>query len=214
MPDLSTEPTSVSAEAVMRMLYNVGGAGQYAIVYAEIAEAIARASTSDPLFPAQKAGSEMTACILVALAWHRSKFAPYANTGRYVGLYQIRPPSYPVIPFSSLAIPREASLIAIDLIRESFVRCRTLLWSERLAWLHDLGATDGPVTTEITRARSDLAKRSTLTMSLARNIFEKTFGSKYPASSDFAGSSSAPQPRRPQLPARAALKRATITSKT
>lgn len=103
--------------------------------YAEVAEAITQAANHDPLFPEDKDGCRKTAAILVALAWHESRFQPnvVGDHGRSFGLYQIQPPTAKV-PSNVLTNPRTASYIAVDLIRQSFQACAKRPFEERLSW--------------------------------------------------------------------------------
>lgn len=103
--------------------------------FPEIATAISTASNHDPLFPHRKEGCAATAAVLVAIAWHESNFRPNAvgDNGESLGLYQIQPPTAK-IDGKLLLIPRNASYVAIDLVRTSFRQCKDKPWEERLSW--------------------------------------------------------------------------------
>jgi len=107
---------------------------EVAINQGEISTAIASAATQDPLFEGELGGYK-TAALLVALARHESGFRKdiLGDHGRSVGLYQIQPPTARV-NLHLLTLPRDASFVAIDLIRQSFHACRTLPIWDRLAW--------------------------------------------------------------------------------
>lgn len=122
----------VSEANVITMLYNLEPYGSHVPAYGEIAAAMTKASNEDPLFPEHEAGCEVTACILMALAYQASHFHP--NLIREgMGLYQISPPS-PDLDGSLLLVPVNASFIALDLVRQSFRRCEERPWFERLSW--------------------------------------------------------------------------------
>jgi hypothetical protein len=121
---------AIGQHIVLAMLRTLAPSSMYAHAFPEIAEAIATASNHDPLFPRRKDGCARTASILVAIAWHESRFHPNAVYNGSFGLYQIRPPS-PELSAKILLLPRDASYVAIDLIRTSFTRP----WGERSAWL-------------------------------------------------------------------------------
>ena len=127
----------VTGVQVMKLLYKFRGNDAAIRSYGEISEAIARASTEDPLFPHVAEGSEMTAAILVAVAWHESRFTRDAvgDQGKSFGLYQIQPPSGRVNS-KMLTVAREATFIAIGLIRDSIQHClsKGRDWREALAW--------------------------------------------------------------------------------
>lgn len=125
----------VSQTAVLAMLRLLAPSSAYGYAFPEVAAAISTAANHDPLFPHRKDGCELTAAILVGLAWHESRFHPNAvgDRGKSFGLYQIQPPTANV-DGKLLLIPRNASYVAIDLIRTSFQRCDGRPWDERLTW--------------------------------------------------------------------------------
>lgn len=85
-------------------------------------------------------------------------------------------PSIPKVPHGRLAIPSQSALVAVDLIRTSFDRCRTLPWSSRLAWLHELGkpgtSYDAPVTSVTDQ---NVVMQSAISLFFAKELFEKYF---------------------------------------
>jgi hypothetical protein len=105
--------------------------------FGEISEAMAIAATQDPLFPELEEGSRLTAAMLVAVAWHESRFQRSAvgDHGRSFGLYQIQPNTHR-IDMKLLTLPRTASLVAIDLMHKSVAWCfkQGRPWREMLAW--------------------------------------------------------------------------------
>lgn len=127
----------VTDTQVQKMLYKFRGSFEAIRGYGEISVAIANASTQDPLFPHVEEGSELTAAILVAVAWWESRFIPSAvgDNGKSFGLFQIQPPSSK-INSKMLTVPREAAFVAIDLIRQSIKHCieKKRDWREALAW--------------------------------------------------------------------------------
>lgn len=116
--------------AMMRLQPNA----PWVATYSETAEAIAKASSEDPLF-AGDAGPKKTAAVLVALAYFESNFNPNAigDQGKSFGLFQIQPPTAK-IDASLLQLPRNAAYVAIDLIRTSFSVCKDQPFAEKLAW--------------------------------------------------------------------------------
>jgi len=130
----------ISGSAVIAMLYHLSPNSPYVPQYGEISEAIARASTEDPLFPHRPDGAEWTAAILVALAFHESNCSPnlVGGCGAYFGLWQIAPPT-PQLNAGLLLIPRTASYIAIDLIRKSFTAARGKGIEHGLSWFVSMG---------------------------------------------------------------------------
>lgn len=157
----------VSEVAVLAMLNNLEPYGSHVPAYGEISAAMAKASNEDPLFPQHEAGSEVTACILVALAHQESRFHPnvIGDKGKSFGLYQIQPPTAKV-DGSLLLIPVNASFVAVDLIRQSFSHCSARPWPERLSWyVASNGCPSHPV----------IVKKSMERLILAQELFRKHF---------------------------------------
>jgi len=125
----------VTATWVLGIMYEMEPATPWIFTYGETADAIAEASNSDPLYKNDKEGAIRTASLLIALAWHESRFQPnvVGDHGRSLGLFQIQPPTAHV-DGSLLLLPRSAALIAIDLIRSSFKACAKHPVKERMAW--------------------------------------------------------------------------------
>lgn len=166
-----TDPTGevrvVRTDVVVRILDGLGGALPWRSTFPEVAAAIARAATDDPILPDRADGAELTASLLVAASWEASRFEPHDNAYGRVGLYRIRPPPFPTMP-NQLVMPRSASLVAIDLMRTSFDACVSMPWADRLAWYYDLG------TDHKAPSRSALA-RSRRVLDHARRIFLRCF---------------------------------------
>jgi hypothetical protein len=139
---------SIDSPLVMKVLYSVE---PYCPHHGEISEAITGAANADPLFPDRFDGCFRTAAILVALAWLTSRFRPniVGNNGTTFGLYGIRPPASDAngkaITTNMLSNPRDASYIAIDLIRESMRKDCGRTWEERLFGYWDAQAHDSPM---------------------------------------------------------------------
>lgn len=159
---------TVSVVSVLTMMRFLQPFSLHAPQYPEIATAIATASNHDPLFPHRKDGCERTAAILVAIAWHESRFHPNANgdNGQSLGLFQIQPPTARV-DGKLLLLPRTASYIAIDLIRTSFQKCEQRPWGDKLVWYAASGhiCIDHPVINKQSRDR----------MATADRVFKKVF---------------------------------------
>jgi len=93
-----------------------------------------------------------------------------------MGLYRI--PSPPTrIRANLLALPRTASLVAIDLMRTSFTACARMPWSERLAWYFDVGTSHVAPSAEATR-------RSSRVLTHARDLYLRYFGDARDSFSD------------------------------
>jgi len=126
----------ISGSLLMKTLYAVE---PYSIHHGEVSEAIANAANQDPLFPDREDGCLRTAAILVAIAFCTSRFNTnlVGSNGKAFGLYQIKPPPKDVngkiITTNMLTNARDASFIAIDLIRESMFACADRPWEERLS---------------------------------------------------------------------------------
>lgn len=156
----------VTPGRIMALLYSVAGSPIWARYFPEIAAAIANASNTDPVFPGTLQGSEATACLLVADGWDSSRLHPYLIRGSRFGLYQIKPPIEPQLPARALTVPWTASLLAVDLIRNSVAACTDLPWEERLGWYKDLGRVAGPALPS--------RKPSTLACDASRRILRHT----------------------------------------
>lgn len=127
----------VSEKIVISMLYFLAPNSPYIEKYGEISAAIAKAANEDPLFPHHGGGAEMTASILVALAYKESSFhqSVIGDKGKSFGLFQIQlPTAGPRIKANILLQPMSASKVAVDLIRRSFQQCEHRNWYERLSW--------------------------------------------------------------------------------
>jgi len=164
---LMWKAVAIGSARVMSMLYGLEPMGPHVPNYGEISEAIATAATEDPLFPGREDGSELTAAILVALAWHESRFHPNAvgDNGRSFGLFQIQPPTSQT-KAELLLLPRTASYIAIDLIRKSFIACQKRTWSEALSWyVASNGCPTHPV----------IVRKSMERMTTAKSVFLRFF---------------------------------------
>ena len=160
---------AVSNAAIMAMLYQLEPMSPHVPRYGEVARAIEKASNQDPLFPHHEAGSQATAAILVALAWHETRFHPnlVGDNGKSFGLFQIQPPTAKLTA-NILLQPLTAAFIAIDLIRTSFAHCHDRPWTERLSWYIASGngcRDPHPV----------VVKKSMSRLMMAENLFRKHF---------------------------------------
>jgi hypothetical protein len=128
---------AISSSMLMGTLYKID---PYNPNHSEIAEAIASAANQDPLFPHREDGCLRTACLLIAIAQIASSFSTnlIGDQGKRFGLYQIKPPKTDMngktITINMLNSARDSSLIAIDLIRTSMMKCKDRPWEERLAY--------------------------------------------------------------------------------
>lgn len=135
-PQAPFRAVPISSSLLMKALYKLD---PYNRNHSEISSAIAEAANQDPLFPFREDGCLRTACLLLAIAFSSSRLSTnlIGNSGTTFGLYQIRPPKTDVngkvITVNLLNSARDASLIAIDLIRTSMFRCKDRPWTQRLS---------------------------------------------------------------------------------
>jgi hypothetical protein len=166
-------PRPVSPATIMRMLYALGSTHDWRVTYPETAAGIAEAAGQDPLLT-NESGAEITASLLVAVAFEASRLDPYSHGGGRVGLFRIRPPTYPRPEPNVLLLPRSAALVAIDLMRTSFSTCVRMPWEKRLAWFFDLG-------TPNTAPSGSALRRSSEVMRHGKQIFLRYFKPKFAA---------------------------------
>ena len=171
----------IGGAAVLAAMYSLEPFSPYVPSYQESSEAIALASTEDPLWPTRPDGSARTAAILVALAWHGSRFHPNLvdRDKGTMGLFGIRPPN-PHISANMLLLPRTAAYVAIDLVRES---CRALwakTWYERLSHMLGKKESEGEANEEKMKAMLESMRR----MSTADQILPKLSSRLLPAPSE------------------------------
>lgn len=165
---------SVDPGVVVTMLY--GFPASYVAIrdYGEIGPGIARAATSDPLFPSRHEGAEATACLLVAWAWEATRFMKASAPSPSLGIYALRPP--PGARGSTAMIAHEASLAAIDRMRESMRFSVGRVWCERLApFVAECRGEQGPT--------PRVLEESFRVATLAAGLLERYF----PSSGKFAG---------------------------
>ena len=169
--DVTFKARPVNGPQVMKMLYTFNAPTTEIRDFPEISEAIATAATQDPIFPEIEEGAEMTAAMLVALAWHESRFRRSAigDNGRSFGLYQIQPGVHKV-EIKLLTLPRTASAVAIDIMRQSVKWCinHKRPWREALAWYaasSDAGA-----------KHPKIVAQSIARMETAANVYVVAFG--------------------------------------
>lgn len=126
---------AIAATLVLKIMNTIAPFGAHVPRYGEISEAITLAANQDPLFPEQVDGCARTAAVLLAISYHETRWNPalMGDNGKSFGLYQIQPPTAKVSG-NLLLNPRDASFIAIDLVRQSMFQCRARPWQERLSW--------------------------------------------------------------------------------
>lgn len=162
---------------VIVMLLSLGAAaGPAAKAFPDVAAGISRAANRDPLFSDQVIGAEMTACILTAYAYVRSRFNPYSGNRDSVGLYRLRAPYYPRVRAESLMHPESASLILTDLIRSSIKACKDRPAAERLGWVLALQYQRGDVDMSCRHVPPDAFEESRGILVLAKKLHESHFG--------------------------------------
>jgi hypothetical protein len=108
---------------------------RWAETYPLTAAAIADASVRHPVFKGED-GAKKTAAMLVAWAYHESRFDPRAlgDHGTALGLFQIHSSTVPDVPKDELFDPDRASVVARDLMLQSFRICSAFPLEERGGW--------------------------------------------------------------------------------
>jgi len=146
----------------------------------ECCDAIARASTVDPIFPDEPAGSEATAAILVAIAWEASRFSPYTRQGPFLGLFRMRPPVNPPVTADMFLLPHPAALHAVDLARTSMAICasRERPTGEGLGLFRELGRSPGPADLRRMKPGPEALAWSRRAVALSRRLFRERLGPK------------------------------------
>lgn len=117
----------------------------WASTYEQTATAIAEAAQDSPVFMGEK-GASRTAALLVAVAWHESRFDQQAlgdcTAGKPKtrtacaswGLFQMNKHNFVVPGEFALGDPAIASREALRMVRISFRVCRGRPLDEQLAW--------------------------------------------------------------------------------
>lgn len=125
---------SVPVTWVVALLTALEPAAPWSDTFEKTAEAIARVSSTEPLFPVDARGEERTATLLVSLAWYESRFKPSAKSknGRWYCLYQVDKGHF-ADPEKALSDPELCTRTAVRLLRESLNRCKARAPDDRLA---------------------------------------------------------------------------------
>ena len=125
---------SVPVAWVVGLLASLEPTAPWSNTYEKTAEAIARASESEPLFAVDDRGEERTATLLVALAWYESRLKPSAKSqnGRWYCLYQVDKSYFPDAE-KALTDPEMCTRTAIKLLRRSLELCKARAPDDRLA---------------------------------------------------------------------------------
>lgn len=126
---------SIPVSWVVGLLAALEPNAPYRSTYEKTAEAIARVSESEPLFPVEEEGEERTATLLVSLAWYESRLRPDAKSknGRWYCLYQLEKGWLPNAK-QSLVDPEMCTRAAVKVIRQSMTTCKSRPLTERLAY--------------------------------------------------------------------------------
>jgi hypothetical protein len=125
---------SVPVAWVVGLLAALEPTAPWSNTYEKTAEAIARVSESEPLFPVDDRGEERTATLLVAIAWYESRLKPSARSknGRWYCLYQLDK-SYLPDADKALSDQEMCTRAAVKILRKSLEMCKTRMPDERLA---------------------------------------------------------------------------------
>jgi hypothetical protein len=124
---------SVPVQWVVSLLVALQPQAPWRPTYEKTAEAIAKAAESDPVFDTDH-GDEKTAALLVAIAYHESRFKPDAKSanGQYYCLYQIDK-RHLAEPDKALSDPEVCTLAALKIVRDSLAKCSKHPEGDRLA---------------------------------------------------------------------------------
>ncbi|MBS2013680.1 MAG: transglycosylase SLT domain-containing protein [Deltaproteobacteria bacterium] len=125
---------SVPATWVMSLLVALEPSTPWRATYEKTAEAIAKVAESEPLFAEEK-GDQRTAALLVAIAWHESRFKPNAKSSnnQWFCLYQIDRRHLGPEPEKALNDQEACSRAAVQIIKGSLAKCKARPAEERLA---------------------------------------------------------------------------------
>ena len=125
---------SIPVSWVVGLLAALEPSAPWSNTYEKTAEAIARVSESEPLFPVEERGEERTATLLVAIAWYESRLKPSAmsKNGRWYCLYQLDK-SYLPDAKKALSDPEMCTRAAVKILRKSLSMCKSRAPDERLA---------------------------------------------------------------------------------
>jgi hypothetical protein len=117
---------------VLSLMINLQPLAPWRESYPDTATAIARASSTFPVFEGAY-GAKRTAALLVSLAWFESRFDPQAkgDHGASLGLFQINGSHAKSI---ELLEPAWAPYHALSLIKRSFEVCHAQPVDDRLSW--------------------------------------------------------------------------------
>ncbi len=127
-------PMSVPVAWVVGLLAALEPTAPWSDTYEKTAEAIARASESEPLFAPEDRGEERTASLLVSMAWYESRLKPNAKSrnGKWYCLFQLGKGYLPNAE-KSLTDTEMCTRAALKQIRRSFDLCKKRAVEERLA---------------------------------------------------------------------------------
>lgn len=125
---------SIPVSWVVGLLAALEPQSPFRATYEKTAEAIARVSESEPLFPVDEEGEERTATLLVSLAWYESRFQPNARSrnGRWYCLYQLEKGWLPDAK-ASLSDQEMCTRAAVKVVRRSLEACQSRPLNDRLA---------------------------------------------------------------------------------
>ena len=139
-----TAALALTPEWVLDKMEKLEPRSPWGYTFPETATAISEAANDMPLSTSPD-GAHRTAAILIAIAYHESRFNPVVigDGGKSFGLYQIQTGAAPGLVANALLLPRDASRVAISLIRTSFRVCGGMPWTEKLGWYASGGMTCG-----------------------------------------------------------------------
>ncbi|MEZ4262740.1 MAG: transglycosylase SLT domain-containing protein [Polyangiaceae bacterium] len=121
------------ASWILTLMVALQPAAPWRASYDKTAAAFAEAATSDPLFAGERAEAR-TGALLVALAWHESRFNPRAVASkRFMCLFQIDR-VHLADPERALRDPADCTRAAMRILKESLSKCRHRAEPDRLAF--------------------------------------------------------------------------------
>jgi hypothetical protein len=121
------------ASWILTLMVALQPAAPWRASYEKTAAAFADAAKADPLFVGERAEAR-TGALLVALAWHESRFNPRAVASkRFMCLFQIDR-VHLADPERALSDPADCTRAAMRILKESLSKCRHRAEPDRLAF--------------------------------------------------------------------------------
>lgn len=120
----------VKTETVVQALHALGGGNHASARFPEIGRAIALAANEKPIRPEHPEGANLTAAVLLGIAFVCSRLSPTSSAGGAYGLFHLRPLGGCEV--SDLTLPRTGALVAAQMVRRSLYLSQSLPFVARL----------------------------------------------------------------------------------